>query len=237
MLGRPIGVLALGFGLFLAACASPSADSPAGASSDAVTSTKTAAGHFVCSTTDQGQWPLELLTQADGTVDATYGGGAVVLTGKLSRGKADLGQFLSGEYGVTLDDALLAGKAGTATLSDDEGPNNGGTSEIAYSCALAAPVAATFECTPVDASQYPLAITTTASGKVTADYAGGAISWDGQLAGGDSDLGQFLSGEYSVHLDTDVLDGNDGTVTLFDDEGPDNGGVDAIAYRCTPKAK
>lgn len=229
-------LLVVGVGLALAACSVSSGSSTASSSDDAVTA-KVPAAHFVCSTAESGQWPLELLTQASGAIDATYGGGAVVLSGKLSRGSADLGQFLSSEYAVKLDSKLLAGKAGTAILTDDEGPNNGGASKISYDCAPAAPVAAAFDCTPSDASQYPLAITTSADGKVVADYAGGAISWDGQLAGGDSDLGQFLSGEYSIHVSADVLDGNEGDVTLFDDEGPDNGGTDAIAYSCKPKSK
>jgi hypothetical protein len=219
----------LSFALLISACA---ASSPSAATtSDAIT-TPTVGAHFTCSA--DSRWPLELLVGANGGVDATYGG-AVVLSGALHSGEANLGSFLSGEYSIELDAALLAGKAGTAVLADDGGPKNGGTTSSAYACAPAAPVATAFDCTASDSSQYPLSITTAADGKVVAAYAGGAISWDGKLTGGDSNLGEFLSGEYALHVDTDILDGREGNATLFDDEGPKNGGVTPIAYRCTPK--
>ena len=43
-------------------------------------------------------------------------------------------------------------------------------------------------------------------GGVDVAYAGGAVSWTSTLAGGDSTLGQFLSGSYAVHLDASLLD-------------------------------
>lgn len=213
--------------LALVGCAS-SPDTAA--SSNDIATLKARPAHYTCTTAEAGQWPLELLTQASGAVDAVYGGGSVVLRGTLVGQSARLGQFLSGAYAVKLDVALLRGNAGTATLSDDE--SDGTKTDYAYACTPAAPVPAKFTCTARESGQYPLSLTTSAKGEVVADYAGGAISWTGALAGGDAELGEFLSGQYSVHLDADMLDGRPGSALLTDAESDANQ-PDVIAYDCT----